>query len=158
MIFLSPTQSFVYQKSWMHPRSKHWHLIDYVIARKTERQSDRDYVWCRLLDRSSTDCQQTQPKNPACEATSRQERLDGSKLNLDSMRQAFLTDICNQLDGCNQSQFREPRRKLDSFPQKSLFFSCYSTVQGDFHQPAHPRGEGAARKRIKILISTAETP
>ena len=36
--------------------------------------------------------------------------------------------------------------------------ALYSTVQGDFHQPAHPRGEGAARKRIKILISTAETP
>ncbi|KAK7488246.1 hypothetical protein BaRGS_00020553, partial [Batillaria attramentaria] len=24
--------------SWMHPRSKHWHLIDYVITRKKDRQ------------------------------------------------------------------------------------------------------------------------
>ena len=24
--------------SWMHPRSKHWHLIDYVIVRRTDRQ------------------------------------------------------------------------------------------------------------------------
>ncbi|XP_035699628.1 craniofacial development protein 2-like [Branchiostoma floridae] len=24
--------------SWMHPRSKHWHLIDYVITRKRDRQ------------------------------------------------------------------------------------------------------------------------
>ena len=24
--------------SWMHPRSKHWHLIDYVIVRKRDRQ------------------------------------------------------------------------------------------------------------------------
>ena len=23
--------------SWMHPRSKHWHLIDYVIVRRTDR-------------------------------------------------------------------------------------------------------------------------
>ena len=32
------------------------------------------------------------------------------------------------------------------------FYSChllnYSTVQGFFHQPAHPRGEGATIKRI----------
>ena len=27
--------------SWMHPRSKHWHLIDYVIVRKTDRQDVR---------------------------------------------------------------------------------------------------------------------
>ena len=63
-------------------------------------------MWCRLLVVSKLDCQQTQPKNPACEATSRQEsskRLDVSKLNQDSMRQAFLTDICNQLDVNNLS-------------------------------------------------------
>ena len=24
--------------SWMHPRSKHWHLIDYVIVRRKDRQ------------------------------------------------------------------------------------------------------------------------
>jgi len=27
--------------SWMHPRSKHWHLIDYVIIRKRDRQDVR---------------------------------------------------------------------------------------------------------------------
>ena len=27
--------------SWMHPRSKHWHLIDYVIVRKTDIQDVR---------------------------------------------------------------------------------------------------------------------
>ena len=29
-----------------------------------------------------------------------------------------------------------------------LLFVTYSTVQGFFHQPAHPRGEGATIKRI----------
>lgn len=24
--------------SWQHPRSKHWHLIDYVIVRKSDQQ------------------------------------------------------------------------------------------------------------------------
>ena len=27
--------------SWMHPRSKHWHLIDYVITRRKDRQDVR---------------------------------------------------------------------------------------------------------------------
>lgn len=27
--------------SWMHPRSKHWHLIDYVIVRRRDRQDVR---------------------------------------------------------------------------------------------------------------------
>ena len=39
--------------------SKHWHLIDYVIVRRTDRQDVKvtktmcgARVWCRLLDRS----------------------------------------------------------------------------------------------------------
>ena len=27
-----------YKTSWMHPRSKHWHLIDYVIVRRGDLQ------------------------------------------------------------------------------------------------------------------------
>ena len=26
---------------WVHPRSEHWHLIDYVIVRRTDRQDVR---------------------------------------------------------------------------------------------------------------------
>ena len=29
------------KSSWLHPRSKHWHLIDYVIVRRKERQDIR---------------------------------------------------------------------------------------------------------------------
>ena len=28
----------VHKATWMHPRSKHWHLIDYVIIRRREIQ------------------------------------------------------------------------------------------------------------------------
>ena len=38
--------------SWIHPRSKHWHVIDYAIVRRTDRQDGKKAVWCRLLDRS----------------------------------------------------------------------------------------------------------
>ncbi|XP_016345583.1 uncharacterized protein LOC107691490, partial [Sinocyclocheilus anshuiensis] len=37
-IFRLPTCK---KTSWMHPRSKHWHLIDYVIVRRKDRQDVR---------------------------------------------------------------------------------------------------------------------
>ena len=37
-IFQLPTRN---RTTWMHPRSKHWHLIDYVIVRKRDRQDIR---------------------------------------------------------------------------------------------------------------------
>ena len=39
------------------------------------------------------------------------KRLDVSKLNQGSMRQAFLTDICNQLDAINLSS-EDPEKNL----------------------------------------------
>ena len=71
-VFRLPTRN---KTSWMHPRSKHWHLIDYVIVRRRDRQDVRvtDCVWCRLLDRSQACCQQTEPANSACTAPTRQD-------------------------------------------------------------------------------------
>ncbi|XP_071508585.1 uncharacterized protein [Diadema antillarum] len=37
-MFRLPTRN---KTSWMHPRSKHWHLIDYVIVRARDRQDVR---------------------------------------------------------------------------------------------------------------------
>ncbi|XP_044874489.1 uncharacterized protein LOC123371222, partial [Mauremys mutica] len=37
-IFRLPTRK---KTSWMHPHSKHWHLIDYVIVRRKDRQDVR---------------------------------------------------------------------------------------------------------------------
>ena len=37
-VFRLPTRN---RTSWMHPRSKHWHLIDYVITRRRDRQDVR---------------------------------------------------------------------------------------------------------------------
>ena len=34
-VYCLPTHN---RMSWMHPRSTHWHLIDYVIVRKRDRQ------------------------------------------------------------------------------------------------------------------------
>ena len=52
-------------------------------------------MWCRLLDRSQTGCQQTQPKNSTCSATSRQESSEETKCFKAEQRQhekAFIDD------------------------------------------------------------------
>ena len=94
--------------SWMHPRSKHWHLIDYAKVRRTDRQDARvtKTVWCKLLDNhrlvvSKLNLRIQPARRP--QGKKAPKRLDVSKLNHDSMRQAFLTDICNQLDAVNLS-------------------------------------------------------
>ena len=71
-VFRLPTRN---KTPWMHPRSKHWHLIDYAIVRRKDGQDIRvtKTMWCRLLDRSQACCQQTEPAHSACTATTRQE-------------------------------------------------------------------------------------
>ena len=80
----------------MHPRSKHWHLIDYVIVRRTDRQdvkvtktmcgadcwTDHRLVVSKLNLRIQPARRPQGKKAP--------KRLDVSKLNKDSMRQDFL--------------------------------------------------------------------
>lgn len=39
-----------YKVTWMHPRSKHWHLIDYIIVRKRDRQDLRLVRVCRSAE------------------------------------------------------------------------------------------------------------
>ena len=89
----------------MHPRSKYWHLIDYVIVRRTDIQDVRvTKTMCgadhRLvvskLNLSFLPARRPQGKKAP-------KRLDVSKLNQDSIRQAYQTDICNQLDAINLS-------------------------------------------------------
>ena len=106
--------------SWMHPRSKHWHLIDYVIVRRTDRQdvkvtktmcgadcwTDHRLVVSKLNLRIQPARRPQGKKAP--------KRLDVSKLNKDSMRQDFLTDICNQLDAMNLSS-EEPEENWTVF-------------------------------------------
>ena len=71
-VFPLPTRR---KTSWMHPRSKHWHLIDYVIVRRKDRQDVRvTKTMC------GADCWtdhrlvvSTQPAHSACATTTRQE-------------------------------------------------------------------------------------
>ena len=107
----------------MHPHSKHWHLIDYVIVRSTDRQdvrvtktmcgadcwTDKRLVVSKLNLRIQPARRQPQGKKAP-------KRLDVSKLNQDSVRQAFLTDICNKLYAINLSS-EKPEENWTVFHQ-----------------------------------------
>ena len=94
---------------WTHPRLKHWHLIDYVIVRRTDRQYVRvtktmcgaDCWTDHRLVVSKLNLRIQPTRRP--QGKTSPKRLDVSKLNKDSTRQAFFTDICNQLDAINLS-------------------------------------------------------
>ena len=104
-VFHLPTR----RKTWMHPRSKHWHLIDCVIVQRTDRQdvrvtktmcgadcwTDHRLVVSKLNLRIQP-VQQPQGKKVP-------KRLDVSKLKQDSKRQAFINDICSCLDALEHS-------------------------------------------------------
>ena len=72
-VFRLPTRR---KLSWMHPRSKHWHFIDYVIVRRKDRQDVRvtkTMCGADCWTEHQTSCQQSQPAHSACTTTTRQE-------------------------------------------------------------------------------------
>ena len=93
----------------LHLRSKHWHLIDFVIVRRTDRKDVRvtktmcgaDCWTHHRLFVSKLNLRIQPARRP--QGKKAPKRRDASKLNQDSMRQDFLTDICNQLDAINLS-------------------------------------------------------
>ena len=106
--------------SWTHPRSKHWHLIDYVIVGRTDRQDVRvTKTMC------GADCWTD-------------HRLVVSKLNLRIQparrpqgkkapkRQAFINDISNQLGAMNLSS-EDPEENWTVF-QEVVHSSAATTI------------------------------
>ena len=95
--------------SWMHPRTEHWHLVDNVIVWRTDRQDVRvtktmcgaDCWTDHRLVVSKLNLRIQPARRP--QGKKAPKRLDVSKLNQNSIRQGFLTDICNQLNAINLS-------------------------------------------------------
>ena len=118
--------------SWMHPRSKHWHLIDYVIVRRTDRQDVRvtktmcgaDCWTDHRLVVSKLNLRIQPARRP--QGKKAPKRLDVSKLNHDSMRQAFINDISNQLGAMNLSS-EDPEENWTVF-QKVVHSSAATTI------------------------------
>ena len=110
----------------MHPRSKHWHLIDYVVVWRKDRHHARmtktlcgnqtDYrLVVSILDVIIHSARQPQGQKAP-------KRLDVSKLKedkrqLSSMLFAQVRRIA--------TQFRGSKRELDSISKRVSFFGCW---------------------------------
>lgn len=100
-VFNLPTRN---RTSWMHPRSKHWHLIDYVIVRKRDRQdvritktmcgaecwTDHRLVVSKLNLRIKPKRRPQGVKTP--------KRLNISKLKVSDIKQSFADTLEKRLD------------------------------------------------------------
>ena len=100
-VYCLPTRNKI---SWTHPRSKHWHLIDYVIVRRKDREDVRvtktlcgaDCWTDHRLVISKLNLHIQPVRRPQDKKVP--ERLNVSKLKQDNKRQAFINDICNRVD------------------------------------------------------------
>ena len=111
--------------SWMHPRSKHWYLIDYVIVRRKDRQEVRVIKTMCGADCWSKACQQTQSAQSAYTTTTRQESAkDIGCLQAETRQQeASIRQWYMQPFGCTGTQFRRCRWELDSLQRHRPLFS-----------------------------------
>ena len=105
-VFRLPTRR---KTTWMHPCSKHWHLIDYFIVRRKDKQdvsvtkimcgadcwTDHRLVVNKLNLRIQPVRRPQGKKVP--------KKFDVSKLKQDSKRQAFVNDPCSRLDALEHS-------------------------------------------------------
>ena len=92
---------------------------------QTGCESDKNYEWCWLLDRSQACYQQTQPAHLTCTATTRQESAKeiGCLQTETRQQEASIHQWCQQPFGCTEIQSREPRRELDRLQRHCLLFS-----------------------------------
>ena len=104
--------------------ASHW-LCHSSKEGQTGCQSDKDYVWCRLLDRSQACCQQTQPAHSACTTTIRQEGAKEIECLQTETRQqeASFRQWSLQPFRCTGTHFRRCRWELDSLQRHCSFFS-----------------------------------
>ena len=104
--------------------ASHW-LYHRAKEGQTRCQSDKDYVWCRLLDRSQACCQQTQPTHSAYMTTTRQESAKEigclqaeTRQQEASIRQWYLQPFRR-----TGRQFKRCRWELDSLQRPGSLFS-----------------------------------
>ena len=104
-VFRLPTRR---KTTWMHPCSKHWHLIDYVIVRRKDRHDVRvtkpmcgaDCWTDHRLVVSKLNLRIQPVRRPRQEGV---KEIRCLKLKQDSKRQAFVNELCSRLDALEHS-------------------------------------------------------
>ena len=93
--------------TWMHPRSKHWHMIDYVIVRKRDRQDVRvtkamcgaDCWTDHRLIISKLNLRIQPPRRP--QGYKAPKRLNISKLKNSNLKQSLAETLDSQMESVN---------------------------------------------------------
>jgi hypothetical protein len=106
-IFRLPTRN---KTSWMHPRSKHWHLIDYAITRRKDVQDVRvtksmcgaDCWTDHRLVVSKMNLHICPPRRPQGKKTAK--RLNVSQLKRNTVSEKFSTDLANKLNAMSENE------------------------------------------------------
>ena len=121
-VFRLPTRR---KTTWMHPRSKHWHLIDYVVVWRKDRQDIRVTKTMCGADCWTDHRPVVSKLNLRIQPVRRPQgkkvpkKLDVSMLKQDGKRLAFVNDLCSRLDAL----FRRCRWELDSLQRHRSLFS-----------------------------------
>ena len=132
-VFRQPTRN---KTTWMHPRSKQWHLIDYVIVRKKDRQDVRSTkamcgadCWTdhRLLV-SKLDIKIQPLRRP--QGFKIQKKLNTSSLRQVNHRQALEEALTSKLENLNLNSDIES----DWAAFKQLVYSTASETLGTMHR------------------------
>ena len=122
-VFQLPTRQ---KTTWMHPRSKHWHMIDYVITRQRDRQdvrvtkamcgaecwTDHRLIVTRLKLRI---CPSRRPQG-----TQIQKKLDVGRLTDPSVRELLASEMTKAFEGLTSTQDVEK----DWETLRDLTYSC----------------------------------
>ena len=119
--------------TWMHPRSKHWHLLDYVIVRQKDRQDVRvtkamcgAECWTdhRLLI-TKLNIRIQPRRRPQGKKTPK--RLNVSKLKRDSVKQSLVEELDNKLQ---QQSFDSKDVESDWATFRDTVYAAASQVVG----------------------------
>lgn len=78
----------------MLPRSKHWHLIDYIIIRKRDRQLSA----AQTTVSSENKTQATHPTKRRPQGVKARKRLNVNKMEKDTIKQSFVITLEERLE------------------------------------------------------------
>ena len=126
--------------SWMHPRLKHWHLIDYIIVRRTDRQDVRVVQTAGQI----TDWLLANSTKDISLLGDLKARKLLSKLNQGSMRQAFINDICPHLGAMHLSS-EDQEENWTVF--QNVVYSSAATTLGHISRMAHQDNTSSVSKK-----------
>ena len=150
-----PTNTKPRPATWMHPRSKHWNMLGYVIVQQRNRRNvnitptmrDSSYLSDPLLVKSTM-------KLHMAPATRRQRQLQVKKLNVKALsRQKKLEERKNKLDSCPEVSAND-EQEIEKMRSEFCNTSYSAAANGlGFVQRKHQDSFDENDKEIQVLIN-----